>query len=75
MSMATILLNDSEPFEQSVNSPSTKCPWNLIKMCQVVSEKNTFKDFMVLYLYITQGQGRITPRGQNCDPYLNVLLI
>ena len=38
------------------------------KICQVVSEKNTFKDFMVLYLYIAQGQGQITPRGQNFDP-------
>ena len=35
--------------------------WNLVKIGQVVSEKKTFKDFMVLYLYIAQGQEQITP--------------
>ena len=67
MGMATILFNDAEPFEQSVNIPSTEGPmWNLVKIGQVVSEM--FKDFMVFYLYIAQGQGQITPRGQNFDP-------
>ena len=30
--------------------------WDLVKIGQVVSEK-MFKDLMVLYLYIAQGQG------------------
>ena len=30
-------------------------------------EKKTFKDFMILYIYIAKGQGKITPRGQNID--------
>ena len=45
--------------------------WNLVKTGQVVLEKKTFKDIMVLYLYIAKGQGHITPRGeggQNFDP-------
>ena len=32
-----------------------------------VSEKKTFKKCTVLYMYIAQGQGQITPRGQNFD--------
>ena len=36
--------------------------WNLLKIGQTVFEKKTFKDFMILYLYIAQGQGQITPR-------------
>ena len=32
MGMAAILFNDAEPFEQSVNIPSTEGPlWNLVK--------------------------------------------
>ena len=63
--MAAILFNNAEPFEQSVNIPLTEGPmWNLVKIGQVVSEKK-FKDFMVLYLYLAQGQGQITPWGQN----------
>ena len=27
-----------------------------------------FKDFLVLYLYIAQGQGQIIPGEQNFDP-------
>ena len=58
MGMAAILFNGAEPFEQIVNIPSTEGPmWNLVKIGQVVSEKKTFKDFMILYLYIAQGQG------------------
>ena len=62
MGMAGILFNGAEPFEQIVNIPLTEGPmWNLKKMDQVVSEKKMFKDFMILYLYIAQGQGQITP--------------
>ena len=64
MDMAAILSNDAEPSVQSVNIPSTEGPrWNLVKIGQVVLEK-TFKNFMVLYLYIAQGQGQITPGGK-----------
>ena len=28
-----------------------------------VSEKKTFKDYQILYMYISQGQGWITPGG------------
>ena len=34
--------------------------WNLVKIGQAISEKKMFKDFMILHLYITQGQGQIT---------------
>ena len=61
MGMTAILFTDAEPFEQSVNIPSTEgLMWNLVRIGQVVSEK-MFKDLMVLYLYIAQGQGQITP--------------
>ena len=64
MGMAAILFNDAEPFEQSVTIPSTEGPmWNLVKIGQVVLGKKTFKDFMVLYLYIAHGKGQITPKG------------
>ena len=67
MGMAAILFNGAEPFEEIFNNPLTEGPmWNLMKIGQVVSEK-MFKDFMILYLNIAQGQGQITPRGQNFD--------
>ena len=37
--------------------PSVK---NLMKIGQSVSKK-TFKDYNILYMYIAQGQGQITP--------------
>ena len=62
--MAAILFYDAEPFEQNVDISSTERPmWNLVKIGQVVWEKKRFKDFMVLYLYIAQRQGQITPQG------------
>ena len=65
MGIAAILFNDAEPFEQSVNIPSTEGPmWNLVKIGQVVLEKKTHTGFKVLYLYIAQGQGQITTRGK-----------
>ena len=36
-------------------------------MLQAVSEKKTFKDSLILYMYIAQEQGQITPREQNFD--------
>ena len=37
----------------------------LVKSGQVVSEKKTFKDYTILYMYIAQGQKQITSRGYN----------
>ena len=43
------------------NILSTEGPmWTLMKIVQEVPEK-TFKDFTILYMYIAQGQGQITP--------------
>ena len=67
MGMAAILFNNAEPFEQSVNIPSTEGPmWNLVK----ISQEKMFKNFMVLYLYIAQGQGQITPKITNHDSHV-----
>ena len=38
--------------------------WNLVKIGRAVSEKKTIKDYTILYMYIGQGQGQITPVGQ-----------
>ena len=60
MGMATIFFKGAELFEQIVNIPSTEGPmWNLKKMGPAVSEKKTFKEFMILHLYIAQRQGQI----------------
>ena len=48
MGMAATLLNDAEPFEQSVTTSLTEGPmWNLAKTGQVVLKKMTFKDIKV----------------------------
>ena len=75
MGMTSILFNDAKPFEQNFNSLTEHPMWNLVQIGQVVSETETFKDFMVLYLYIAQGQGQITQWGKNFDPNSNVLLL
>ena len=33
--------------------------WSLV---QAVSEKKTFKDFIILYMYIAQGLGQLAPK-------------
>ena len=67
MGNEAILFKGVEPFEQIVNTPSTKGSMsNLMKIGQVVSEK-IFKDYKILYMYIAKGQGQITPRRQNFD--------
>ena len=64
MGMAAILSSGAKSFEQIINIPLTEGPmWNLKKMGRAVLEKKTFKDFMILYQYIAQGQGQITPGG------------
>ena len=48
------LVNGAEPSEQleTDNTPSTEGPmWNLVKIGQAVSEKKTFKDYTILYMY------------------------
>ena len=37
--------------------------WKLMKIVQVVSEKKTFKNFTIVYIYIAQEQGQITPKN------------
>ena len=64
MGIAAILFNGAEPFEQIFNVTSTEGPmWNLVKIGQLVPEK-TFKDFIILYLYIAQGQGQLPCGGK-----------
>ena len=66
--MAASLFNGAESFEQIVNTLSTEdLMRNLVKIARAVSEKKTFKDFTILYLYIAQGQVQIIPRGQKYD--------
>ena len=68
MDMAAILSNGAEPFEQIGNALLTEGPmWNLVKIAQAVSDKKTFKNYTIMYMYIAWGQGQITLRGQNFD--------
>ena len=63
MGIAAILFNDAELFEQIVNIGWTEGPmWNLVKIVQAIWEKKMFKDFMILYMYIAQGQGQKMPK-------------
>ena len=65
--MAAILFNGAGRLEQIGNTLSTEGSMcNLVKIAQAVSEKK-FKNFTILYMNITQGQGQITLRGQNFD--------
>ena len=68
MGMAAILFNCAEPFEQISKTLLKGGPmWNLVKIAQTVSEKKTFKNYTILYMYIAQGQGQITLWGQKFD--------
>ena len=61
MDIAAVLVNGPEPFEQIGNTLSTEGPvWNLVKIAQAVSVLKTFKNYTILYMFITQGQGQIT---------------
>ena len=67
MGMAAILFNDAEPFEQIDGTPSTEGPvWNLMKIGRAVSEKKTFTDYQILYIY-NPGARASKPGGQNFD--------
>ena len=35
-----------------------------MKIAQAVSEKKTFKNYTILYMYIAQGQGQIAPKDK-----------
>ena len=59
--MVAILFNGVEPFEQIVQTPSAEgLMWNLVKIGHAVSEKK-FKGYIILYMYIAQRRGKITP--------------
>ena len=45
-----------------------KAPSNLVKINDAVSEKKTFKDNTILYMYIAPRQGKITPVAQKVQP-------
>ena len=47
--------------------------WNLVKTVQAVSEKKTFKDFIILYMYIAQGQGQLAPKIMTIAKQFNPL--
>ena len=63
--MAVILFNGTEPFERTVNTFLTEGligpMWNLVNIRPAIKEKKTYKDYMILYIYVTQGQRQITP--------------
>ena len=58
--MAAILFDGAELFEQIGNTLLTDGPmWNLLKMLkQFPSEKKTFKNYTILYMYIDRGKSR-----------------
>ena len=71
MGMEAVFFNGTEPFEEILNTLTIEGPMrNMVKIAQAVS------DYTILYMYIAkkqgqmyiaQGQGQITPRGQNFD--------
>ena len=64
MGIAAILFNAAEPFEQFVNNPSTEGSMrNLMKIGQTVSDKKTFKDYTILYVY-SSGARADNPRDK-----------
>ena len=60
-----ILFNSAEPFEQTDNIPSNRK--RHVKSGENWSEKKTLKDYTILFMYIAQRQGQITPRGEQFD--------
>ena len=76
MGMADILLYGAEPFEQIGKTLLKEDPmWNLIEIAQALSEKKTFKNYTILYMYIAPWQGQTTLRGQNVNyNYFNLTL-
>ena len=63
MGMAAILFNGAEPFEQLAIPFQPKAPCDiLLKIPQAVSEKTTFKNYTILYMYIP-GARADNPQG------------
>ena len=52
---------------------STESPIYLVKNNDAVSEKKTFKDNTILYMYIAPKQGKITPVWQKIQPLVFIL--
>ena len=68
VNMAAILFSGAEPFEQTVKTSSTEGPMgNLVKIGPAVYAMKIYNDYIILYMYVAQGQGQITPRGQKFD--------
>ena len=66
MGMVVILINGVEPFEETDNTPLTEgLTWNLETIGHAVSEKQTFEDNMILFMYTAQRQGQITLGDQD----------
>ena len=64
MGMAAILFNGAKPFDQIVNTISTKGPmWIWLKLLMSLQRRNS-KKYTILFLYIAQGQGQIIPGEQ-----------
>ena len=71
MGMAAILFSGMDQIDNTLQGYM----WNLVKIAQAVSEKKTMNNYTILYMYIAQGQGQITPKEQNFDFNLHVLLL
>ena len=68
MSIAAILFNCVEPFEQIGKTLFTEGPMRyLLKIIEMVSEKKIIKNYTFLYMYIAQWQGQVTLWRQNFD--------
>ena len=44
--------------QNGLNKVTESPMWYLAKLGQAVSEKKTFKDYEILYMYIARGKGR-----------------
>ena len=65
MSIAVILFNGAEPFQQIVNTLSTKGPtWNLVKMLKGFQRRRRLKITQFIHVYSPEAR-QITRRGQN----------
>ena len=63
MGMVAILYNGAKPFEQIDNTLSTEGPMqSLVKISPAVSEKKKIKNYVILNMYVAQGQMQIILR-------------
>ena len=62
MDMAVIFFQWRVTIQTNCQYPFDRRPiWNLVKTAKAVSEKKTFENYTIVYIYIAQEQGRITP--------------